>query len=276
MNLLSQTKYLIRKSGLRPNKLKSQIFCIDEEVIKEMVKVAQVSNKDTVMEVGSGFGFLTAELLKKAKKVVAIELDKKLIKVLKNLESLHQNLEIIQGDVLELRTKDLKNYKIVSNLPYSITSAFLKKFLTSEIKPQSMTLLVQKEVAERVCALPGEMSLLAISVQLYSQPKIVKTVSKSSFWPEPKVESAILDIKNIRGFPFLNKVSEKVYWRVVRSGFSNKRKQLHNNLSGSLHLKSENIKQIFLKLKLNPQIRAQELSIDDWAEISHQVARLLS
>ncbi|MBU1131266.1 ribosomal RNA small subunit methyltransferase A [Patescibacteria group bacterium] len=276
MDLLFQTKFFIKKTGLKPDKLKGQNFCVDEEVIKEMVRVAQVSNKDMVLEVGPGFGFLTAELLKKAKQVMAVELEKKLIGVLKRLEKVHQNLEVVEGDIFKIPNYKFKNsYKIVSNLPYSITSAFLKKFLTADNKPQAMTLLIQKEVAERICAKPGQMSRLALSVQLYGRPQIIKIVSPESFWPQPKVASAILQIDNIMAFPYADRLAEKDFWRIVRSGFCSKRKQLHNNLAGSLQLPADKVKQILLKLSLDPKIRAQELSINNWVELSCYVAKLL-
>ena len=271
MNLIDQTKYLIKKTGLKPDKLKGQNFCVDSGIIQEMVKTAQVSKKDTVLEVGPGFGFLTTELVKRAGKVIAVELDRKLVKVLRQLEKASDNLEVVEGDILkikDLKIKRLKDYKIVANLPYSITSAFLKKFLTSENKPKSMTLLIQKEVAERICAKPGQMSLLSISVQLYSQPKIIKIVSSKSFEPVPKVESAILQIDRISEFPYKSQVLEKEFWQVIRAGFCSKRKTLENNLASSFHQSKEEIREILKKCGLKPMVRAQELSISNWVKLA--------
>ncbi len=280
MNLLDQTKYLIKKTGFQPNKLKGQNFCVNQLVIQKMVEIAQVSVRDTVLEVGPGFGFLTVELAQKAKKVIAVELDSKLVKVLKKLEKVHQNLEIVEGNILRETRNPLcetrvsrsafrvPRYKIVANLPYSITSAFLKKFLTIESPPQSMTLLVQKEVAERICAKAGQMSLLAISVQLYGQPELIEVITRENFWPRPKVDSAILRINQIQPYPFLKQVSEKKFWQVVRSGFSAKRKQLHNNFKNSLHLNSKQVDDIFSQTGLNKRIRAQELTVNDWLKLA--------
>ena len=277
MDLLNQTKYLIKKTGLKPNKLRGQNFCVDESVIQKMIEVAGIDSQDTVLEVGPGFGFLTMELLKKAKKVIAVELDIVLADQLKKMMAVNKNFEIIQEDVLKLKIEDLRSkiYTIVANLPYSITSAFLKKFLTAEVKPKSITVLVQKEVAERICAKSGQMSMLNISVQLYGQPKIIGLVPASSFWPEPKVESAILQINDIKGFPFSKKVSEKVFWQTVRSGFCAKRKMLKNNLANSLHLSPEKVAQALNQAKISPIARAQELKIEEWAELSCYIKRWL-
>jgi 16S rRNA (adenine1518-N6/adenine1519-N6)-dimethyltransferase len=164
MDLLEQTKYLIKQHHFAPNSLKGQNFCVDEKVLETMVKTADISQSDEVLEVGPGFGFLTAEILKKTSQVTAVELEACLVKMLQSLAELHSGLRVIHKDILRVEDVDLnlKNYKIVANLPYSVTSAFLKKFLNIMPKPASMTLLVQKEVAERICSIPGQMSLLAI------------------------------------------------------------------------------------------------------------------
>ena len=278
MDLLLQTKELIKKTGLRPDKLKGQNFCIDRQVILEMVKTAKISKADTVLEAGPGFGFLTLELIQSSGKVIAVELEEKLFKNLKNLESLNKNLVIIHQDVLRYKIETLKHYKIVANLPYGISSAFLKKFLTAENKPQSITLLLQREVAERICAAAKAMSLLSVSVQLYSCPKIIKTISQKSFYPPPKVESAIIHLDRITGFPYTEMFSglterqaEKRYWQVVRAGFCSKRKTLENNLANSFHLPKNKANQALLGAGLNPAARAQELSLDDWLKLTFKL-----
>jgi len=270
MDLLSQTKYLIKKIGLKPDRFKGQNFCVDENVIKTMVQTAAISQDDTILEVGPGLGFLTQELLKSAGKVIAVELDKQIVKLLRRLENVYPNLEVVEGNILRITNDELRmtNYKIVANLPYNITSAFLKKFLTAEHRPESMTLLLQKEVAERICAKVGQMSLLSVSVQLYSQPKIIRIVSRQSFWPMPKVDSAILQIDRIQPFPFSQQVTEKVFWQVVRFGFSSKRKQLHNNLRSSLHLTPAQTARMFKAAGLDEKMRAQELSLADWVKLA--------
>ncbi|MCX6785713.1 MAG: 16S rRNA (adenine(1518)-N(6)/adenine(1519)-N(6))-dimethyltransferase RsmA [Candidatus Komeilibacteria bacterium] len=270
MDLLQQTQYLIKNIGLRPDKLKGQNFCIDEKVLQAMVKAARAGKNDTVLEVGAGFGFLTTELAKIAKEVVAVEIEPALVRILRNLQAVYKNVEVVQGDILKIQNLKLKaqNYKIVANLPYSITSAFLRKFLTTENKPSSITLLLQREVAQRICAQPGEMSLLAVSVQLYGEPKIISTVKPASFWPRPSVNSAILQINDLQPFPFQKQVSELKFWQVVRAGFCAKRKTLENNLANSFHLSKEDVQKSLINSGLNPLVRAQELSLDDWLKLT--------
>ncbi|MFA6304231.1 MAG: 16S rRNA (adenine(1518)-N(6)/adenine(1519)-N(6))-dimethyltransferase RsmA [Patescibacteria group bacterium] len=269
MNLLEQTQYLIKKTGLKPDKLKGQNFCIDQKVLTDMIKASGLTNKDNVLEVGPGFGFLTAELVKKAAHVTAVELEPALFKIIKNMQAVHNNLQAIEGDILKINDNRLPSepYKIIANLPYGITSAFLKKFLTSSQKPQSITLLIQKEVAERICAPAGQLSLLGISVQLYAQPKIMGIVLPKSFWPMPAVNSAIINISSIRPFPY-DDVAEEVFWRTVRAGFCAKRKTLQNNLANSFHISKEQALKLLNSANLAPLIRAQELSVKDWHTLS--------
>ena len=270
MNLLEQTKFLIKQNNLKPDKLKGQNFCVDEKVLTAMVKAADLTANDTVLEVGAGFGFLTAELVKKAGHVIAVELEPAMAKILKNIQAVNDNLEVLEGDILRIQDNGLlmvDKFKIVANLPYSITSAFLRKFLTSGNRPSSMTLLLQREVAERICSSAGQMSMLAISVQLYARPKIVSFIPSSSFWPIPKVQSAIIKIDQLKPFPYSD-VKEDKFWQVVKSGFSSKRKTLHNNLSNSLHLSKDQISEILAKVGLKITVRAQELSIENWRQLS--------
>lgn len=275
MNLLEQTRYLIKKSGLKPDRLKGQNFCVDEKVLANMIKAAEVTSKETVVEVGAGFGFLTEALVKKANRVIAVELEPALAKILRNIQAVNDNLEVLEGDILNtglLRSPSLaglarNDYKIVANLPYSITSVFLKKFLTAKNQPQAMTLLLQREVAERICARAGQMSLLAISVQTYARPTIISFIKPDSFWPKPAVQSAIIKIDQLKPFPYSD-VSEVQFWRIVKSGFSSKRKTLQNNLANSLHLPKDHVAQILTKIGLKITVRAQELSLDDWHKLS--------
>jgi len=293
MNLLEKTKLLIKQTHLRPDKLKGQNFCIDEKVLQEMIVAAELKADETVLEVGPGFGFLTDKLVQKCGKVVAVELEPVLASLLKKSEWLSStiggNLEVVFGDILKFRpeayqpmaedqnssTHSLKKFKIVANLPYGITSVFLKKFLTGEHKPESMTLLVQQEVAERICALPGEMSLLGLSVQLYAKPKIIKKVGSVCFWPQPKVVSAILKIEDIHDFPFAKQTEEKFFWQVLRAGFCAKRKTLENNLSNSFHLNKAEVKKIIEKIGLLGNVRAQELSLDNWLAVAVALQKVI-
>ena len=270
MDLLSQTKHLIKQTGLAPDKLKGQNFCVDQVVLEQMVSSASLSAKDTVLEIGPGFGFLTKGLVEKAKRVVAIELDQKLFANLENMSEANPNLEVINADILKVKIEDLElgRYKIVANLPYGITSRFLKKFLASGIQPESMALLLQQEVAERICAPAGKMSLLAVSVQLYARPEIVASVGPEAFYPSPKVDSAIVLIKNIRPFPFGKEIDEKKYWSAVKAGFCSKRKTLENNLANSFHLPKAEVRGKLQKAGLKSNIRAQELTLENWLSLA--------
>jgi 16S rRNA (adenine1518-N6/adenine1519-N6)-dimethyltransferase len=157
----------------------------------------------------------------------------------------------------------LKFNKVVANLPYQITSAVIRKFLENEIKPELIVLMVQKEVAERICTRSGDMGLLSVSVQFYGKPEIVSKVSKNSFWPVPKVDSAILKITPIKR----EKINEEKFFRIVRAGFAHPRKQLRRNLADGLNLPVKKIDKAILSAKLNPKIRAEELEVEDWIKI---------
>jgi len=278
MNLLEKTKLLLKQTRLRPDKLKGQNFCVDEKVLQDMVLTAGLKKNETVLEVGPGFGFLTEKLLQACGRVIAVELERSLADLLKKSSGLYENLEVIGGDILKLDISKIiaGPYKIAANLPYSITSFFLKKFLTAKAKPESMTLLVQREVAERICARPGVMSLLALSVQLYAKPEIIKKIDSSSFWPQPKVISAIIKIEEIRDFPFAEQVEEKVFWQIIKAGFCARRKTLENNLSNSFHLDKAKVKKIIEKAGLLSKVRPQELNLDSWLKIAITMQSLIT
>ncbi len=224
-----------------------------------MVRAAGVSRGDTVLEIGPGKGILTESLLEAGAKVVAVETDRELIPFLQEkfaeyLES--KQLEIVQADILEFDV-NLKRYKLVANIPYYITGASIRKFLESDCQTECMTLLVQKEVAERIVARDQKESILSISVKAYGDPSIISKVPKRYFTPEPKVDSAIIHIGNISKNNF-KKVTEKAFFKVVKAGFAQKRKTLGKNLS-----------QIGAKLPnwLSEKVRAEDIKLSDWFSI---------
>jgi len=274
--LLEQTKYLIRAHKIKPGFVAGQNFLICEDVLSAILESAKLKKKDNVLEIGPGLGVMTKELINKAGKVLAVEYDKQLIPLIQKLVDVNSNLQLINEDILRVKNDKIaeyltEDYMVVANIPYQITSKIIQKFLTFEPKPSSLTLLVQKEVAERIVAKAGNLSKLAISVQFYSVPKIVKIVPKTCFWPEPKVDSAVIQI--IIDNKYLDiikkkKITEKEFWTVVKSGFSNKRKTLVNNLSNSLHLDKDKIVSSLNNLKLDQNIRAQELSVKEWIDLS--------
>lgn len=275
-NLLEQVKLICKTYDIFPQKSKGQNFLIDKDVLEDIVKTANLHKADKVLEIGPGLGVLTEELVKRADQVVSVELDKKLYDFLKVKFAGTKNLELVNKDIfradLTSHFPQTTAYKIVANLPYNITSSFLKKFLTAENKPEEMTLLVQKEVAERMCAQPGQMSLLGLSVQLYSQPKIVRIVKATSFWPTPKVDSALVKLSSVKNNQEIDKalkgITQERFWQIAKIGFSAKRKQLQNNLASGLQIPSDDARKILEKAKFNPKIRAQNLSVDDWIRLA--------
>jgi len=268
-------KSLLNEYRIRPSKYMGQNFLLSQRVVKIAVEAAELKKYDVVLEIGPGLGALTFELAKYVKKVVAVEKDKQLGELLKkNVETEKlKNIEIVNRDILKLTTNDLRltTYKVVANLPYQITSPVLWKFLHEEKnKPQAMVLMVQKEVAERIVARPGKMSVLSVLVQYYADVKIIKNVGKGSFYPEPKVDSAIIRLKNINTKKHKNKeIDEKLLFELVKTGFSNKRKMLKNNITSLVKNRSAN--ELLKQAKLNPKIRAQELSVEDWIKLHELV-----
>jgi len=274
-NLLKEYKIGARQGGRvaggwRPSRRLGQNFLIDERVLRKIIEAAELSKNDTVLEIGPGIGNLTLELAKKVKKVIATEKDLNLVRILntelrtKNIK----NVKVINKDILKLepKTSNLKpNYKVVANIPYYLTSPLIRKFLETENPPKEMVLMVQKEVAKRICANPPNMSLLAISVQFYAKPEIIYFVSKESFWPSPKVDSAIIKISKIKNQKL--KISD-LFFKIVKAGFSQPRKQLINNLAKGLNFDKKKVEAWLLKNNIKPSQRAETLTIEDWLKLT--------
>jgi len=272
---INQIKKICKQHNIRPVESRGQNFLVNKQILDRIVNASDLKKDDTVLEVGSGFGTLTIELAKIVKKVIAVDIDKKLVQILRTNISAYKNVEVIEGNVLELSSSKKvglpSNYKVVSNLPYNITSNFLRKFLSDTYKPKEMVLMVQKEVAERICAKPGDMSLLSVSVQFFSQPEISFYVSKEHFWPQPKVDSAVIKLSQISDIRY--KISEKEFFRIVKIGFSARRKQLQNNISAGFKISNEKVREILTKLGFDPKIRAQDLSLGDWIRLTKNLNR---
>jgi 16S rRNA (adenine1518-N6/adenine1519-N6)-dimethyltransferase len=270
MNLLSQTLELSRLYGLKPDHSKGQNFLVEEEFFDAAISAAEIRPTDTVLEVGPGLGFLTEKLAKISQKVVAVELDKKLADFLgaKLITQKIDNVELINDDILKIRDDFFAgwDYKIVANLPYNITSIFLRKFLTAKNKPQSLVLMLQKEVAERIVAEAPQMSILALSVQFYARAEIINIVPAEAFWPQPKVNSALIKIV-LKPLTELPPVNQELFWRLVKIGYSAKRKMLKNNLGNGLHLDPPEIEKGLIEIGYNAKVRAQELSLEDWLNL---------
>lgn len=282
----------LQEHGLYTKKSLGQNFLVDRKALDKIVAAAELSNDDCVIEVGPGLGTLTRELVGRAGKVKAVEKDDRLAQLLHcsiaplltpsslplkrggNSNSTIQqfsNLEIINADILKLNLKEIlassSRYKVVANIPYYITSKILRFFLEAEKKPSAIVLLTQKEVAERICAAPGEMSVLSVSVQYYGQPEIIDIVPKESFFPVPEVDSAILRIANIRHQISSIKMKEGDLFRCARIGFASRRKTLLNNLSAGYQMDKKTTLGILEKVRLSDKTRAQELPVEKWQEL---------
>jgi 16S rRNA (adenine1518-N6/adenine1519-N6)-dimethyltransferase len=281
MNLYSKKtiKNLLEKHQASPLKSMGQNFLIDKGVAKKIIEAAELKPNENVLEIGPGIGTLTTELAKKTKRVIAMEKDPKMVEILKETLKDFNNIEIVQGDILKSQKSKVKsqnynskfktkNYKIVANLPYYITSPVIRKFLESKNSPCQMILMVQKEVAQRICAKPPDMSILAISVQFYAEAKIISYVSKKSFWPIPKVNSAIIKIVP-RQFhiPVSDQFCER-FFKIVKAGFSQPRKQLVNNLTKELKINKVKIKEWLLKNEIQFTQRAESLEVKDWINLT--------
>jgi len=260
---------LLSSHHLWAQKRLGQNFLVDKKVLDKIIETANLTKKDYVLEVGCGIGTLTQELCQRARWVLGVEVDPNMIKILSETCGHFLNLKIIQKNILGLNLEkilgDVKEYKVVANLPYYITQPVLRYFLEAKIKPKTMTLMVQKEVAEKITAKAGKKSLLSISVQFYSDPKFIKLVPAKCFFPIPKVDSAIIQIANIKE-KFL-KIDLKKFFQIVKAGFSGKRKQIYNSLANSLQISRPKIKEILDQVKIDPERRAETLELEEWYEL---------
>ena len=255
---------LFKKHGLRPLKRFGQNFIIEKGAVEGVVSGAELDEQDVVLEIGPGVGTLTRELAKRAKRVLAVEKDPEMVTILKETLGDFKNIEVIQQDIRRLKPV-VKNYKVVGNLPFYLTAPVIRMFLElSEARPVSMTLVVQKEVAQRICAQPPHMSILANAVQFYADPKIISVIPKGSFFPQPKVDAALIRITP-RPAPMGD---SKKFFEIVKAGFSHPRKQLLNNLAQGLKKSREAVVIWLQKNNVSPQQRAETLSVDDWLRLT--------
>ena len=239
---------------LKPKKRLGQNFLTSQKVINKVIESSNLDKNDIVLEIGPGFGALTFEIAKRVKKVIAVEKDTELASKL-NIK----NVEIINKDILDYEI-NLKDYKLISNLPYNISLAVIKKFLEDENQPQEMIIMLQKEVAQRICAKPPKMSKPAVFTQFYAIPKIISYISKEVFFPKPKVDSAILKISDIQK----RKIDIS---NIVNAGFSHKRKTLLNNLSKELDISKEKTKEWLRDNNIESNRRAESLTVDNWINL---------
>lgn len=264
--------FFIIVDKIRAKKSLGQHFLIHKDILREIVGLAKISSKDTILEIGAGTGTLTEILLEKGDRLVAIEKDKALVRLLEEKFNKTEKLLIIKGDIRELVFQldnfisPEKSYKLVANLPYYLSSFIIRKFLEANHKPETMVLLLQKELTERICANPGKMGLISTVANLYAKPKLGPIIKKEKFFPVPKVDSRVLILSNIKSPDIA--INEKEFFRIVKIAFSSRRKTLLNNLKNGLNINKQKIKLAIKKAGLKENVRAQELSIDNWKRLT--------
>ena len=261
---------LLKQYGLRADKSLGQNFLQDHFALEEIASAAQIKSTDTVLEIGPGLGSLTRYLAASAKQVVAVELDQNLIPPLQASITPYPNVRVIHGNVLDLSPSELiteKDYIVAANIPYYITSAVIRHLLESDPKPRRIVLTIQKEVAERICAKPGDLSLLALSVQVYGKPSIAGRIPAESFFPAPKVDSAILTI-DIFPSPQIPTNLLDTFFKLIKAGFSQKRKTLRNSLSSGLHISIAESESLLKEAGIDHMRRAETLTMEECLRLS--------
>lgn len=284
-NVYNETKFILNKYGIHANKSLGQNFLINEEVINQIIEKAEIDEKDLVIEIGPGLGTLTSRLLEKAGKVICVELDDRMITILNDRFKLYNNFELIHDDILKVdlnkiinenlfENNNIKKIKIVANLPYYITTPIIMKLLEEKLNITSITVMIQKEVADRLIAVPGEKNAGAItySVYYYAEAKKVLDVENNSFIPEPSVTSTVIKL-NIRKEPVIQINDEKLMFKIIKQAFMQRRKTLVNALSNMDIFKSkEEIVKVLEDLNINTKVRGEALTIEQYAQITNYFA----
>jgi 16S rRNA (adenine1518-N6/adenine1519-N6)-dimethyltransferase len=267
----------LRQFGFKPKKRLGQHFLIDEAVLERILSAAGISPGDIVVEIGPGLGILTEGLVKQGAKVIAVELDSKLVASLKKRLAAFPDVKIIHADILKVTPRQLlqnnlhasefvRGYKVVANLPYYVTSPVLRHFLEAQPQPSEMVVMVQKEVGEAIAATTGKMSLLSVKTQFYSKPTIISYVSAASFYPPPKVDSVILRL-NVYSQPPIEVSDVAGFFDIVMHGFSSPRKQIRNSLAHSLEMPPSQVASLLKKAGIESKRRAETLSLEEWREL---------
>lgn len=283
--LIEETKFIMKKYNIRANKSLGQNFLISEQVVNEIVESSKIDKEDLVIEIGPGLGTLTKYLLEKAGKVIGIELDKKMVEILQDRFKLYNNFELYQQDVLKIDLKHLikkekentniKKVKIVANLPYYITTPIIMKLLEEKLDLESITVMIQKEVADRLIAIPGEKETGAITyaVYYYAIAEAILEVPKESFIPEPEVTSKVIKL-NIRKAPPIEVQDKELMFKIIKSAFMQRRKTLINALNNAkIFQNKEEGNQILESLKLDESVRAEKLTLENFADITNRILK---
>jgi len=263
---------VLKRFHLRAEKSLGQNFLQDASALEKIALAAEIHEDDFVLEIGPGLGSLTRYLAFSAKEVTAVELDPDMLAPLKAVLTPYQNVRVVHGDILKLSISEIikeAEYLVVANIPYYITSAVIRHLLESDPKPRRVVLTIQKEVAERICENPGDLSLLALSVQVYGKPSIAAIIPAAAFHPAPKVDSAILRI-DIYEQPLIPTELLKTFFKLSKAGFSQKRKTLRNSLSAGLHIPTVASESLLASAGIDSKRRAETLSIEEWKKLCEE------
>jgi 16S rRNA (adenine1518-N6/adenine1519-N6)-dimethyltransferase len=261
---------LLKEFKIRPNKKLGQNFLVDPNALKRVVEVASLSASDEILEIGAGVGSLTRLLASHAQRVVAVEVDKDLLPPLHKVLKRCKNVDIIFGDILTFEPTSLiqsEKYLVVANIPYYITSAIIRRLMQASVRPSRMVLTVQTEVAERICAEPGNLSMLSLSVQVYSDPKIAARIPAGSFYPPPQVDSAIVRIE-LSPDPKIQAIDLPVFFLLAKTAFAQKRKKLRNSLGSFPNLNAGLAETLLEEAAIDPGRRPESLTINEWASLA--------
>jgi len=270
-------RQLLRQFGFKPKKRLGQHFLIDEAVLERILSAVELGPEDIVVEIGPGLGILTEGLARRGARVIAVELDSRLVALLKKRLTAFPDVKIIHADILKVAPRQLlqnnlpasepvRGYKVIANLPYYITSPVLRHFLEAQPRPSEMVVMVQKEVGEAIAAIPGKMSLLSVKIQFYSKPAIISYVPAASFYPPPKVDSVILRL-DVYSRPPIEVSDVAGFFDIVTHGFSSPRKQIRNSLAHSLEMPPSQVALLLEKAGIESKRRAETLSLKEWREL---------
>lgn len=268
---MTNPKALLDAFEIVPRKSLGQNFLHDPNALEKIVNTAEVMPEDTVIEIGPGTGTLTAHLAERAQHVYSIEIDERLRPILEQTFAYRPHVQFVFDDFLKVNVLELveeRPFIVVANIPYYISSAIIRQLLEAPRRPERIVLTMQIELAERICAQPPDMNLLAVSVRFYGKPQVVTRLKSAVFWPRPDVDSAVLRIDTY-ATPAVSVPSEKAFFRVVRAGFSQKRKQLKNSLSGGLGVKSKVAGALLEQAGIDAKRRAETLHLEEWAALTH-------
>lgn len=279
MNLYEETRFIMKQNNITANKNLGQNFLINEDVVDSIVENAEITKNDLVIEIGPGLGTLTSRLLEKAGKVICVELDRKMIAILEKRFKLYENLELINDDILKInlnqlisqnKINEIKHVKIVANLPYYITTPIIMKLLEERLDIESITVMIQKEVAQRLAAKPGtsDVGSITYTIWYYTEPKIVLEVPKESFIPAPEVTSSVIKLDILKQ-PRIEVKDEKQFFKIIKVAFLQKRKTLINALvNGKVFQNKEDAKKCLDELKIDEKIRGEKLTLEQYKNIA--------